>query len=487
MGFGRTTDEILPHFRPPARKMGIKSINMSAQKQYIEQNKQRFLDELFALLRIPSVSADPKYKDDVARTADAVKASLTAAGADNAEIIATGGHPVVYAEKIIDPKLPTVLVYGHYDVQPPDPLELWTTPPFEPTIKKTDIHPDGAIFARGSCDDKGQMFMHVKSLEVMLKTQTLPCNVKFMIEGEEEVGSANLGNFLKGNKEKLKADVILISDTSIIANDTPSIDVGLRGLSYMEVEVTGPNRDLHSGVYGGAVANPATVLCRMIASMHDENNHITIPGFYNNVAELTAEERAEMNKAPFNLDDYKKDLDIDDVMGEKGFTTLERTGIRPTLEVNGIWSGYTGEGAKTVLPSKAFAKISMRLVPNQTSSEISKLFDDHFRKIAPKGVKVKVSYHHGGEPVVVSTSGAAYQAAANAMLETYGKKPIPTRGGGSIPIVALFKSVLGLDSVLFGFGLDSDALHSPNEHYGIFNYFKGIETIPLFYKHYMQK
>ncbi len=460
---------------------------MSTQKEYIEQNKQRFLDELFSLLRIPSVSADPKYTADVARTADAVKAALTAAGADNAEIITTGGHPVVYADKIIDPKLPTVLVYGHYDVQPPDPLELWTTPPFEPTIKKTDIHPEGAIFARGSCDDKGQMFMHVKSLEVMLKTQSLPCNVKFMIEGEEEVGSANLGAFLKTNKEKLKADVILISDTSIIANDTPSIDVGLRGLSYMEVEVTGPNRDLHSGVYGGAVANPANVLCRMIASMHDENYHITIPGFYSSVAELTAEERAEMNKAPFNLEDYKKDLDIEDVMGEKGFTTIERTGIRPTLEVNGIWSGYTGEGAKTVLPSKAFAKISMRLVPNQTSAEISKLFDDHFKKIAPKGVKVKVSYHHGGEPVVVSTSSLAYNAAASAMLETYGKKPIPTRGGGSIPIVALFKSELGLDSVLFGFGLDSDALHSPNEHYGIFNYFKGIETIPLFYKYYMNK
>lgn len=460
---------------------------MSTQKEYIEQNKQRFLDELFSLLRIPSVSADPKYTADVARTADAVKAALTAAGADNAEIITTGGHPVVYADKIIDPKLPTVLVYGHYDVQPPDPLELWTTPPFEPTIKKTDIHPEGAIFARGSCDDKGQMFMHVKSLEVMLKTQTLPCNVKFMIEGEEEVGSSNLGAFLKSNKEKLKADVILISDTSIIANDTPSIDVGLRGLSYMEVEVTGPNRDLHSGVYGGAVANPANVLCRMIASMHDENYHITIPGFYSNVAELTAEERAEMNKAPFNLEDYKKDLDVEDVMGEKGFTTIERTGIRPTLEVNGIWSGYTGEGAKTVLPSKAFAKISMRLVPNQTSAEISKLFDDHFKKIAPKGVKVKVSYHHGGEPVVVSTSSLAYNAAANAMLETYGKKPIPTRGGGSIPIVALFKSELGLDSVLFGFGLDSDALHSPNEHYGVFNYFKGIETIPLFYKYYMNK
>ncbi|HTF03037.1 MAG TPA: dipeptidase [Bacteroidia bacterium] len=460
---------------------------MSTQKDYIEQNKQRFLDELFSLLRIPSVSADPKYKDDVIRTAEAVKTLLAAAGADNVELCPTGGYPVVYGEKIIDPKLPTVLVYGHYDVQPPDPLELWTSPPFEPTIKKTEVHPDGAIFARGSCDDKGQMFMHVKSLEVMLKTQTLPCNVKFMIEGEEEVGSQNLAGFLSANKEKLKADVILISDTSIIANDTPSIDVGLRGLAYMEVEVTGPNRDLHSGVYGGAVANPVNVLCKMIASMHDENFHITIPGFYKNVMELTAEERTEMNKAPFDLAAYKKDLDIAEEQGEKGFTTIERTGIRPTLDVNGIWGGYTGEGAKTVLPSKANAKISMRLVPNQTSEEISNLFAEHFKKIAPKGVKVKVTHHHGGEPVVVSTSSPAYLAAAKAMEETYGKKPIPTRGGGSIPIVALFKSVLGLDSVLFGFGLDSDALHSPNEHYGIFNYFKGIETIPLFYKHYMSK
>lgn len=458
---------------------------MSIQKEYIEKNKDRFLDELFSLLRIPSVSADPKYKGDVIKTAEAVKASLIAVGADNVELCETGGYPVVYGEKIIDAKLPTVLVYGHYDVQPADPLELWTSPPFEPTIKKTDIHPDGAIFARGSCDDKGQMFMHVKALEVMLKTNTLPCNVKFMIEGEEEVGSANLGGFLKANKEKLKADVILISDTSIIANDTPSIDVGLRGLAYMEVEVTGPNRDLHSGVYGGGVANPVNVLCKMIASLQDENNHITIPGFYDNVMVLSDAERAELNKAPFNVDAYKKDLDINDIQGEKGYTTLERTGIRPTLDVNGIWGGYTGEGAKTVLPSKAYAKISMRLVPNQTSEEISNKFAEHFKKIAPASVKVKVSHHHGGEPVVVSTSSPAYLAAAKAMEETYGKKPIPTRGGGSIPIVALFKSVLGLDSVLFGFGLDSDALHSPNEHYGLFNYYKGIETIPLFYKHYM--
>jgi acetylornithine deacetylase/succinyl-diaminopimelate desuccinylase-like protein len=458
---------------------------MSVQKEYIDKNKDRFLNELFELLRIPSISADPKYKGDVLKTAEAVKAKLAEAGAENCELCATDGYPVVYADKIIDPKLPTILVYGHYDVQPADPLELWTSMPFEPVIRKTEIHPDGAIFARGSCDDKGQMFMHVKALETMLKTGTLPCNVKFMIEGEEEVGSANLGGFLRKNSEKLKADVILISDTSILANDTPSIDVGLRGLAYMEVEVTGPNRDLHSGVYGGAVANPVNVLCQMIASLHDENNHITIPGFYDKVMVLTEQERADLNRAPFDLEAYKKDLDINDVRGEKGYTTLERTGIRPTLDVNGIWGGYTGEGAKTVLPSKAFAKISMRLVPNQTSDEISQLFEDHFKKIAPAGVKVKVSRHHGGEPVVVSTTSKAYLAAAKAMEETYGKAPIPTRGGGSIPIVALFKSVLGLDSVLFGFGLDSDALHSPNEHYGVFNYFKGIETIPLFYRNYV--
>ncbi|GAB4144752.1 MAG: dipeptidase [Bacteroidia bacterium] len=457
---------------------------MSAHKQYIDANKDRFLNELFDLLRIPSVSADPKYKDDVIRTAEAVKKQMAAAGAEQVRLIETGGYPVVYGEKIIDPNLPTVLVYGHYDVQPPDPLELWTSPPFEPVIRKTEAHPEGAIYARGACDDKGQFFMHVKALEVMLKTNSLPCNVKFMIEGEEEVGSSNLGNFLKSNKDLLKADVILISDTSMIANDTPSIDVGLRGLAYMEVEVTGPNRDLHSGVYGGGVANPVNILCKMIASLHDENNHITIPGFYDNVQELTADERTELNRAPFNIDAYKKDLDINDVHGEKGYTTIERTGIRPTLDVNGIWGGYTGEGAKTVLPSKAFAKISMRLVPNQTSEEIAHLFEKHFKSIAPASVKVKVSHHHGGEPVVVSTSSPAYLAASKAMEETYGKKPVPTRGGGSIPIVALFKSVLGLDSVLFGFGLDTDALHSPNEHYGVFNYLKGIETIPLFYKHY---
>ncbi len=458
-----------------------------SNRAYIDQHKDRFIAELFELLRIPSVSADPKYKGDVLATAEAVRAKLEAAGAEKTELCPTAGYPIVYGEKMIDPKLPTVLVYGHYDVQPPDPLELWTTPPFEPVIRKTEAHPDGAIFARGACDDKGQMFMHVKALELMLQTNTLPCNVKFMIEGEEEVGSANLGPFLEANKAKLKADVILISDTSILGNDTPSIDVGLRGLSYMEVEVTGPNRDLHSGVYGGAVANPVNVLAKMIASLHDENFHITIPGFYDDVVQLSQQERDELNRAPFNLDAFKKDLDIADVQGEKGYTTIERTGTRPTLDVNGIWGGYSGEGAKTVLPSKASAKISMRLVPNQESGKIAKLFADHFTSIAPKSVKVKVSYHHGGEPVVVPTTSHAYQSASKAMEETFGKKPIPTRGGGSIPIVALFKSVLGLDSVLFGFGLDSDALHSPNEHYGVFNYLKGIETIPLFYKYYAEK
>jgi len=454
-------------------------------KEYVQKNKQRFLDELMELLRIPSVSAKPEHQPDMLRMAESVKTKLIAAGADKVEVCSTKGYPVVYGEKIIDAKLPTVLVYGHYDVQPADPLELWDSPPFEPVIKKTDIHPEGAIFARGSCDDKGQMYMHVKSFELMMQTNTLPCNVKFMIEGEEEVGSANLGDWVKANKEKLKADIILISDTSMIANNTPSIDVGLRGLAYMEVEVTGPNRDLHSGVYGGAVANPINILCRMISSLHDKNNHITIPKFYDDVIKLSPKERKELNRAPFKLSAYKKDLDINDIYGEKGYTTLERTGIRPTLDVNGIWGGYTGEGAKTVLPSKAFAKISMRLVPGQNSHKISKLFQKHFEKIAPKGVKVKVKEHHGGEPVVVPTDSKAYRAAAKAVEESFGKKPIPTRGGGSIPIVALFKKELGLDSILFGFGLDSDALHSPNEHYGVFNYFKGIETIPLFYKNYV--
>ncbi len=453
---------------------------MEVWKEYLETNKQRFLDELLELLRIPSVSADSKYKGDVARCADAVQAAMLAAGCTKAEVCPTAGHPIVYGEIIVDEKLPTVLVYGHYDVQPADPLDLWHSGPFDPVIK------DGKIYARGACDDKGQMYMHIKALEVMVKTNTLPCNVKLMIEGEEEVGSDNLGIFVEANKEKLKADIVLISDTSMISMENPSIESGLRGLAYMEVEVTGPNRDLHSGVYGGAVANPINQLCKMIASLHDENNHITIPGFYDKVLDLKAEERDDLNKAPFDLEEYKKDLHVDEVWGEKGYTVLERTGTRPTLDVNGIWGGYTGEGAKTVLPSKAYAKISMRLVPNQISKEISNLFADHFKKIAPEGITVKVTPHHGGEPVVTPTDSPAYQAAARAIKATFGKDPIPTRGGGSIPIVALFESVLGLKTVLLGFGLDNDNIHSPNEKYDVFNYYKGIETIPYFHKFFAE-
>lgn len=451
---------------------------MGNVKQYISTNQDRFIAELIELLRIPSVSADSKYKGDVQKAAEFIKDSLLKAGADKAEICATKGHPIVYGEKIIGANVPTVLVYGHYDVQPPDPLDLWHSPPFEPVVK------DGKIYARGACDDKGQVYMHVKAFESMMANGELTCNIKFLIEGEEEVGSVHLGDFVRNNKEKLKADVILISDTSMISNDTPSITVGLRGLSYVEVEVIGPNRDLHSGVYGGAVANPIQILCEMIAATKDKNNHITIPGFYDQVLDISAEERAEMAKAPFDLNEYKKDLDINDVHGETGYSTNERTSIRPSFELNGIWGGYTGEGAKTVLPSRAYAKISMRLVPNQTSEKITELFSRHFNAIAPPSVKVIVKPHHGGEPVVTPTDSVAYKAASLAMEETFGKKPIPTREGGSIPIVALFEKELGLKSVLFGFGLNSDNIHSPNEHYGIFNYMKGIETIPLFFSHY---
>lgn len=453
---------------------------------YIEQNKDRFLDELFDFLRIPSVSADTKFQPDMLRAAEFVKERLLEAGLDKAEICSTAGHPIVYAEKIVDVSLPTILVYGHYDVQPADPYELWDSPPFEPTIKVTKNHPDGAIFARGSCDDKGQIYMHVKAIEMMLAQGGLPCNVKIMFEGEEEVGSENLGVFVKANKEKLAADLILISDTSIIANDIPSVETGLRGLTYMEVAVTGPNRDLHSGVYGGAVANPVNVLCQMIASMHDADGKVTIKGFYDKVAELSQAERDDLESAPFDLEEYKKDLNIAEVSGEKGYTTRERASIRPTLDVNGIWGGYTGEGSKTVLPSKAFAKISMRLVPDQDWEEIADLFEAHFKAIAPPTVKVEVSRHHGGQPYVTPTDSAGYKAAVLALEEAFGKKPVPTRGGGSIPIVALFEQELGLKSILLGFGLDSDALHSPNEHYGLFNFFKGIETIPLFFKHYAE-
>ena len=453
-------------------------------KNYINENKDRFINELIELLKIPSISADPAYKEDVLNCADAVAKAMKDAGADNVEICETVGYPIVYGEKIIDKNLPTVLVYGHYDVQPADPLELWTSGPFEPIIKKTDIHPEGAIFARGACDDKGQFYMHIKAFELMMNTNTLPCNVKFMIEGEEEVGSDNLGLFVKENKEKLTCDAILISDTGIIANDTPSITTGLKGLSYVEVEVTGPNRDLHSGLYGGAVANPINILCEMIAKMKDENNHIVIPRFYDNVVELSLEERADIARAPFSLDKYKAALDLSDIHGEKGYTTMERTGIRPTLDVNGIWGGYTGEGAKTVIASKAYAKISMRLVPNQSDEEITNLFSDYFKSIAPKSVSVKVTPHHGGEPYVSPTDISAYLAASKAMETTYGKKPVPVKSGGSIPIVALFEAELGVKSILLGFGLDSDAIHSPNEHYGIFNYLKGIETIPHFFANY---
>jgi acetylornithine deacetylase/succinyl-diaminopimelate desuccinylase-like protein len=449
-----------------------------SQAAYIEQHKDRFLQELFDLLRIPSISADSAFAGDVRQCAEAVAAHLRNAGADNVSIEETAGHPIVYGEKIINPSWPTVLIYGHYDVQPSAPDELWTTPAFEPTVR------DGKIYARGSADDKGQFFMHVKAFETMMKTDTLSCNVKFMIEGEEEAGSGNLGPYCVNNREKLKADVILISDTSMVANDVPSIDVGLRGLSYVEVEVTGPNRDLHSGVYGGAVANPINALCSMIAQMHDANRHITIPGFYDDVLETSAEDREAMSRIPFDIEEYKKDLDVNDVYGEKGFSTIERTGIRPTLDVNGIWGGYTGEGSKTVLPSKAYAKISMRLVPNQSSEAITKLFKNYFESIAPPGIKVEVRPHHGGEPVLTPTDSIAYKAAAAAMKDTFGKDPIPTRGGGSIPIVALFEKELKTKVVLMGFGLDSDALHSPNEHYGIFNYFKGIETIPRFFHHF---
>ncbi len=453
---------------------------MQIIKQYVEQHRQRLLDELFELLRFPSVSADPKYKPEILKTAEYVAKKLVNAGAEHVEVCQTAGNPIVYGEKIIDASKPTVLVYGHYDVQPPEPLELWKSPPFEPTIR------DGKIYARGACDDKGQFYMHVKAFELMMQTNTLPCNIKFMIEGEEEVGSSNLGIFVSENKNRLKADVVLISDTSMISMEHPSLETGLRGLSYLEVEVVGPNRDLHSGVYGGAVANPATILAKMIASLHDENNHITIPGFYDKVYELTAAERASLNDAPYDEDEYKKDLGVDELWGEKGYTTFERTGTRPTLEVNGIWGGYIGEGAKTVLPSVANAKISMRLVPNQDSEEITKMFINHFTSLAPKSVKVKVTPHHGGEPAVTPTDSIAYKAAQMAIKESFGKDPIPTRGGGSIPIVQLFEEELGIKTVLMGFGLDSDALHSPNEKYDIFNYYKGIETIPLFHKYFAE-
>jgi acetylornithine deacetylase/succinyl-diaminopimelate desuccinylase-like protein len=453
---------------------------MEKLNTYLEANKQRFLDELFGLIRIPSISSISDHKPDMLRAAEYWKEAILKAGADKAEIIATAGNPVVYGEKIIDPSKPTVLVYGHYDVMPVDPLNLWNSPPFEPEIR------DGKIYARGADDDKGQAFMHAKAFEAMVQSGTLPCNVKFMIEGEEEIGSPNLEKFCADHKEMLQADIILVSDTGMIAQDIPSITVGLRGLAYIEVEVTGPNRDLHSGLFGGAVANPINVLSKMIASLTDEKGRITVAGFYDKVQNLTAEERAEMAKAPFNLDEYKKAIDIAEVWGEEGYSTIERTGIRPTLDVCGIWGGYTGEGAKTVLPSKAYAKISMRLVPDQDHYEISELFEKHFLSIAPPYVKVKVTNLHGGQGYVSPTNTKAYQAASKAYETTFGKKPVPTRSGGSIPIISTFERVLGIKSILMGFGLESDAIHSPNENYPLYNFYKGIETIPYFYKFYCE-
>lgn len=459
---------------------------MDETQKFITDNKQRFLDELIELLKIPSVSADPAFNQDVLNTADKVAQYLETAGADNVEVCETSGYPVVYGEKIIDAALPTVLVYGHYDVQPADPLELWESGPFEPVIKKTEIHPEGAIFARGSADDKGQFFMHVKAFEAMNKSGQLPCNIKFMIEGEEEVGSSSLGEFVRNNKEKLKNDIILISDTEIISKEQPSISVGLRGLSYVEVEVKGADLDMHSGVYGGAVPNPLNVLSRMIAKLHDDDGRITIPGFYDDVEELSAEDRADMAKIPFDLENYKKSIGISDIQGEKGYSTIERASIRPTLDVNGMWGGYIGKGAKTVIASHAFAKISMRLVPGQDPDKITKLFADYFPTLAPSSVVVKVIPHHGGQAYVLPTSDKGFQAAKKAMTETFGKEALPARGGGSIPIVALFEKELGSKSVLMGFGLNSDVIHSPNEHFGLFNFYKGIETIPYFFKYYVE-
>ena len=459
---------------------------MEAIKKYIDQNRDRFLQELFELIRIPSVSSDPDHKGDMEKTARLVKKQLLEAGMDKAEVFSTEGHPVVYAEKRVGDGLPTIMIYGHYDVQPADPLELWESDPFEPVIRKTAIHLGGAIFARGSCDDKGQFFMHVKAIEAMLSQGNLPCNVKFMIEGEEEIGSPSLATFCENHKELLKSDVILVSDTSIIDNATPSITTGLRGLSYVEVEVTGPNKDLHSGVYGGGVGNPVNILCSMIDQLMDDQKRITIPGFYDDVVEVGPAERKAMNQAPFDLDAYKSSLGIKAIEGEAGFTTLERTSIRPTLDVNGIWGGFTGSGTKTVLPSKAHAKISMRLVPDQEPEKIAELFGKHFKSIAPESVNVKVSYLHGGLPSVTPVDTDEYRAAAMAMEKTFGKPVIPVRSGGSIPIIALFEQVLGTKSVLMGFGLDSDSIHSPNEHYGLFNFFKGIETIPYYHQFYAE-
>lgn len=449
-------------------------------KQYIEANKGRFLEELYSLIRIPSISSEAEHKDDMVRCANRWKELLLEAGADKAEVMATTGNPVVYGEKIIDATKPTVLVYGHYDVMPVAPMELWKSAPFEPEIR------DGKIWARGADDDKGQSFMHAKAFEFMVRTGQLPCNVKFMLEGEEEIGSPSLYGFCEQHKELLKADVILVSDTSMIAPDIPSITSGLRGLCYWEVEVTGPNHDLHSGIFGGAVANPINILCKMITSLHDPDGHITIPHFYDDVLTISDEERALMAQAPFDEEEYTKQLDIKTTYGEKGFSTKERTGIRPCLDVCGIWGGHTGEGSKTVLPSKAYAKISTRLVANQDYEKISRLFQEHFESIAPECVKVKVTPCHGGAAYVSPLEMKAYKAAEQAMSTTFGRRPIPTRSGGSIPIVAGFERILGTKSILMGFGLSSDDIHAPNENYPLNQFLKGIETIPYFYEEFVK-
>lgn len=453
---------------------------METIKKYISANKDRFLSELFELLRIPSVSAKEENRGDMLKAAEFLKNSLLKAGADRVEIFSTEGHPVLYSEKILSPDLPTVLVYGHYDVQPAEPLDLWKTSPFEPEII------NGKIWGRGADDDKGQLFMHLKAFELMNSTETLPCNVKFMIEGEEEVGSVNLESFCVNQKEMLKADVILISDTTMVSMEIPSITSGLRGLSYMQVEVTGPDHDLHSGLYGGAVVNPCNVLCEMIASLKDSNNRVTIPGFYDDVKECSAEERREMAKRPFSKEEFMKSVGVTELSGEEGYSDLERIGIRPTLDVNGIWGGYTGEGAKTILPSKAYAKISMRLVPYQNAEKIAGLFEKHFISIAPEGVTVKAEYLHGGEAYISPADTTEYLAASKAVEESFGVKPIPVRSGGSIPIVATFERVLGIKSVLIGFGLEADAIHSPNESFPVYNFLKGIETIPLYYRNFAE-
>lgn len=460
---------------------------MEATQRYVKENQDRFLNELKELLRIPSISADPAYNQDVMDAADKTAELLKNAGADAVEVIETKGYPVVYGEKIIDDNLPVVLVYGHYDVQPPDPLELWESGPFEPVIKSTDIHPDGAIFARGSADDKGQFFMHFKAFEAMMQSNELPCNLKFMIEGEEEVGSASLADFLNENVDKLKNDIIVISDTSLVGKNIPSICVGLRGLSYVEVEVKGANMDLHSGLFGGAVPNPINILCEMVGKLQDEDNRITIPGFYDDVEELSENERSAIDKIPFSEQEYKSAIGIQALHGEKGYSTFERNSTRPTLDVNGIWGGYTGEGAKTVIPSKAFAKISMRLVPNQNPDKVTQQFIDYFPTLAPSSVQVSCKAHHGGLPYILPENDLGLEAAIEAMTKTFGSEAIPFRSGGSIPIVALFEKVLGSKSVLLGFGLDTDVIHSPNEHFGLSNFYKGIETIPYFLKFYTEK